>query len=104
MPRSILIVDDSPEIQALLAVRLREEGATLYQTLDPKQALALALRHAPDLVLLDVEMPGRSGFEVCKELKANEQTAPIPIIFLSGKLDQTAKVASSLSYCARGVR
>jgi diguanylate cyclase (GGDEF)-like protein len=91
--RSILIVDDSPDIHALLRVRLRDEDVELIQTLDPTQALSLALLHGPDLVLLDVDMPGRSGFDVCQELKTNPHTAPIPIIFLSGKLDQATKVA-----------
>jgi diguanylate cyclase (GGDEF)-like protein len=90
---SILIVDDSPDIHALLRVRLRDEGVELIQTLDPTQALSLALLHGPDLVLLDVDMPGRSGFDVCQELKTNPSTAPIPIIFLSGKLDQATKIA-----------
>ncbi|MEY4579381.1 MAG: Response regulator PleD [Pseudomonadota bacterium] len=93
MARTILIIDDSPDIHALLRVRLRDEGAELIPTADPLQALPLALAHQPDLVLLDVDMPGRSGFEVCKELKAHPETAPIPIIFLSGKLDQATKVA-----------
>jgi two-component system cell cycle response regulator len=93
VPRSILIVDDSADIQALLKVRLRAEGVELHRTLDPTQALQLALTHAPDVVLLDVDMPGRSGFDVCKELKANPITATIPIIFLSGNLDQATKVA-----------
>jgi two-component system cell cycle response regulator len=90
--RSILIVDDSADIQALLKVRLRDEGVELHRTLDPMQALQLALTLAPDVVLLDVDMPGRSGFDVCKELKANPATATIPIIFLSGNLDQATKV------------
>lgn len=93
MPRRILIVDDSPDIHALLRVRLRDEDVQLIQTVEPTQTVALALEHAPDLVLLDVEMPGVSGFEVCKQLKEQPDTAAVPIIFLSGKLDQATKVA-----------
>jgi PleD family two-component response regulator len=90
--RKILVVDDSPDIQALLKVRLRGERAELVQTLESEKALDLALAHSPDLVLLDVDMPGVTGFEVCKQLKANPKTAMIPVIFLSGKLDQATKV------------
>jgi diguanylate cyclase (GGDEF)-like protein len=90
--RKILVVDDSPDIQALLKVRLRGERADLVQTLESEKALDLALTHSPDLVLLDVDMPGVTGFEVCKRLKANPKTAMIPVIFLSGKLDQATKV------------
>ncbi|MET0387235.1 MAG: diguanylate cyclase [Polyangiales bacterium] len=93
MARTILIVDDSPDIHALLTVRLRDERAELCHTLDPLQALPLAHQHSPDLVLLDVDMPGRSGFDVCRDLKNDPQTAAIPIIFLSGKLDQATKIA-----------
>jgi diguanylate cyclase (GGDEF)-like protein len=91
--RSILIVDDSADIHALLKVRLRDERAELHQTLDPAQALPLAREHAPDLILLDVDMPGRSGFDVCRELKTDPGTSAIPVIFLSGKLDQATKIA-----------
>lgn len=93
MARTILIVDDSPDIHALLRVRLRDEDVQLIQTVDPAQSIPLALEHAPDLVLLDVDMPRTSGFDVCKQLKAHPDTAAIPIIFLSGKLDQATKVA-----------
>ena len=89
---TILVIDDSPDIHALLQVRLRDEGCELLQTLEPETALELALANAPDLVLLDVDMPGISGFEVCRRFKSNPLTAHIPIIFLSGMLDQAAKV------------
>lgn len=92
MARTILIVDDSPDIHALLTVRLRDERADLCHTLDPSQALPLARERAPDLVLLDVDMPGRSGFDVCRDLKGDPSTQAIPIIFLSGKLDQKTKI------------
>ncbi len=92
MMPSILVVDDSPDIHALLEVRLRSEGAVLRHALTPEAGLESARTQPPDVILLDVEMPGRSGFDVCKELKADPLTASIPVIFLSGQLDQRAKV------------
>ena len=88
----ILAVDDSSDLLALMARALAAE----YQVLtaeDGTAGIKAALgKPRPDLVLLDVEMPGLSGFEVCKMLKANHETADIPVIFLTGKTEKQAEV------------
>jgi len=82
----ILIVDDTPEMLAIAERMLREQYRT--RTADGgAQALKLALAEPPDLILLDVMMPGMSGFEVCRELKAREETKDIPVIFLTALND-----------------
>ena len=81
----ILAVDDDTDLIALMARALGSEYEVLTAT-DPGTAIELAAAQPrPDLILLDVEMPGASGFEVCQALKAEGPTADIPIIFLTGK-------------------
>ncbi len=80
---TILIIEDSL-VQALaLKGVLEEAGLTVLCATDGHQGLALADAQQPDAIILDLEMPGMSGFEVCRELKANPQTAAIPIVVLT---------------------
>lgn len=81
----VLVVEDSPEISAMMALTLQLEGYEVVQASDGVQALDATRTTAPDLILLDVMMPGLSGFEVAQALKANEATADIPIIFVTAK-------------------
>jgi len=83
----ILAVDDDTDLLALMARALGAEYQVLSAS-DPGTAIELAgASPRPDLILLDVEMPGASGFEVCQALKSELPTAGIPIIFLTGKND-----------------
>jgi DNA-binding response OmpR family regulator len=84
-PTLILVVDDSARDRELLARILEREGHTPILAPDGHQALALALQHKPDLVLLDVFMPGMDGLEVCRKLKADPATEGVPVIFLTGR-------------------
>ncbi len=81
---TVLIVDDSPSnirvMAAVLQERYRVKTATSGQ-----QCLDMALRHKPDLILLDIEMPGISGYETCRELKDMSETRDIPVIFVTGR-------------------
>lgn len=87
MKPSILTIDDSPEIHDLIDVRLAPEGVTLLHATDGDEGFEMAASHMPDLVLLDIVMPGSSGFEICQRLKSDPATASIPIIFLTGATD-----------------
>lgn len=81
----VLAVDDDEDLLALMA-RVLSASYTVKTATDGASALlAAAARPQPDLMLLDVEMKGMSGFDVCKALKANPATAHIPVIFLTGK-------------------
>ena len=82
----ILIVDDDTVILDFLIDLLQDEISVSY-TSDGTKALELAKLHKPDLILLDVMMPGMDGFEVCALLKADPETQHIPIVFLTGKTD-----------------
>ncbi len=89
----ILAVDDAEELLALMARALGEEYEVLTAA-DAGTAIQLAASEPrPELVLLDIEMPDVSGFEVCRALKADPTTAHIPVMFLTGKPEAEAQVA-----------
>jgi two-component system, cell cycle response regulator len=92
MSQIVLAIDDSPDIHRLLEVRLRPEGLVLQHALSSEEGLAKALAIKPDLILLDVDMPLLSGFEVCQRLKDDPVTASIPVIFLTGASAVQTKV------------
>lgn len=92
---TVLVVDDSPTIMAVLASLLSKE-AQILEAQGGEEGLRLARTHQPDLILLDVVMPGMDGFEVCRHLKADSRTRDIPVIFLSA-MTQEADEAMGLS-------
>ncbi len=79
----ILIVDDIPNNVQLLSSLLIQSGYSVRSAMSGQKTLKMARENPPDLILLDIMMPGMSGYEVCQQLKAIEQTKDIPIIFLS---------------------
>jgi CheY-like chemotaxis protein len=79
----ILVVDDDPEILAMLATRLDKRGYTTTTAADGNAALEAARKQHPDLMLLDVMMPGKSGWEVARALKQDPKTAKIKIVMVS---------------------
>jgi DNA-binding response OmpR family regulator len=85
---NILIVDDTPANLRLLSGMLAEQGYRVRLAPSGKLALMNAQAKSPDLILLDIKMPGMNGYEVCEQLKADPRTRDIPVIFLSA-LDQT---------------
>jgi CheY-like chemotaxis protein len=90
---SILIVDDAPDNRNLLAVMLANEGCELLTAASGEEALAMIARSAPNLVLLDVVMPGIAGDEVARAIKDNPQTKTIPVIMVTAHDDLDAKRA-----------
>ncbi len=79
----VMIVDDTPANLQLLAGLLEDEGYMVRPTRVPEMAIESALANPPNLILLDIMMPGMDGFEVCRQLKQNENTADVPIIFIT---------------------
>lgn len=86
-PANILIVDDVPENLRLLHGMLGEAGYAVRGVRSGEMALTAVSGKAPDLILLDINMPDMDGYEVCRRLKADDTTQAIPIVFLSA-LDQ----------------
>jgi len=93
---SILVVDDDPEIVSMLNTRLTKRGYKVTTASDGHRALELAKRERPDLVLLDVMMPGKSGWEVARALKQDPVTQPIKIIMVTAIGERTNEMTSSI--------
>lgn len=81
--RKILIVDDEPDVLKLLGERLEKAGYSVIRAREGKEAVELAVKNGPDLIILDIAMPGMDGSEVAAVLRANEKTKAIPILFLT---------------------
>jgi two-component system phosphate regulon response regulator PhoB len=92
MPLNILIVEDEPAIQELIAVNLEGAGHHALRAADSEQALAIIRQTLPDLVLLDWMLPGQSGLMVARHLRANARTRGIPIIMLTAKSAEQDKI------------
>ncbi len=92
MNQQLLIIDDSPQIHPLIRTILAEEPVDIQSATDPNYGLTLAASMHPDLILLDVEMPGMTGFEACRKLKENPETADVPVIFLTSVSEVKKKV------------
>jgi len=92
---SILLVDDNATNLQVLLQTLKPVGCKLLVAKDGEKALSMAHKSHPDLILLDIMMPGIDGFEVCRRLKTDPATADIPVIFLSA-LDETADKVKGL--------
>ncbi|NES24543.1 MAG: response regulator, partial [Symploca sp. SIO3E6] len=91
-PETILIVDDSEENLHLLTELLIEKEYEVRPALDGQSAIVAALAEPPDLILLDIVMPGIDGYQVCEQLKADQQTQDIPVIFLTALNEVSNKV------------
>ena len=87
----ILVVDDQVDNIELLSIMLTMQGYEVEQNSDGKLAIEMARSKSPDLILLDVCMPEISGFEICQELKSNQDTQNIPIIFLTALTEADSK-------------
>ncbi|WP_447589301.1 response regulator [Aquipseudomonas campi] len=83
----ILIVDDTPDNLALLSDALDDAGYMVLVALDGLSALNRIQRRRPDLILLDAMMPGLDGFETCRRIKAQPETADIPVLFMTALTD-----------------
>ena len=81
--KKILIVDDEPDVLMLLGERLSKAGYDVIKASGGQEAIETAQKESPDLIVLDIAMPGMDGSEVANALRAHPQTQDIPIIFLT---------------------
>jgi DNA-binding response OmpR family regulator len=93
--KTILIADDDVKLAEALTVRLESEGFTVISTQDAYQAVAIARRERPDLLLLDINMPAGSGFSVQQRVAEIDELADTPIVYITGEgsdsVDRTAR-------------
>lgn len=104
----ILIVDDVPQNIKLLSVTLSNHGYEIESAMNGAQAITLVQKDPPDLILLDIMMPGMDGYETCERLKADEKTRHIPVLFVSAIDDVKNKVrgfeVGAVDYIAKPFR
>lgn len=86
--RKLLIADDEAGVRSLVKMTLESGDYEILEAPDGAQALALAKQHRPELVLLDVSMPGPSGFEVCRAIKGDPQLEETKVIMLTAKAQE----------------
>lgn len=92
-PLSILVVDDNALNRKVIEISLSKEGYRVLSAHDGPSGRKIATEEIPDLILLDIKMPGEDGFQVMKALKSNSTTTSIPVIFLTGVTEMDAKLS-----------
>ena len=91
MPK-VLVVDDEKDIVELIAYNLENEGFSVAKAHDGESAIKMIKAKRPDLVILDLMLPGINGIDVCKTLRANPDTSDLPIVMLTAKADEVDKI------------
>ena len=92
MSQRILIVEDEPSISELIAINLLHDAYVVDRAFQADEATQLIRQTMPDLIILDWMLPGKSGVQFAKELRANEATAMVPILMLTAKSEEADKV------------
>ncbi|MEI8233939.1 MAG: response regulator [Verrucomicrobiota bacterium] len=92
MNPKILVADDEPDVLNLVAANLRAAGLDVLQAQDGPSALAAVREEAPNLLILDLMLPGMSGLEICRALKADPATAALPILMLTAKAEEVDRI------------
>ena len=87
MPKTILLADDSVTIQKVVAISFASEDVTVLTVDNGDDAIAKTREIRPDIVLADVVMPGKNGYEVCEAIKADPELAQIPVLLLTGTFE-----------------
>lgn len=104
----VLVVDDSPETLGMLNESLEQVGYTVLIALEGKQALTIAEKITPDIILLDAIMPNMDGFETCRHIKKNKQLEKVPVIFMTGLSDSDSIVkgleAGGVDYLSKPIK
>ena len=92
--QKILVVDDEPHIVNLVRLTLSGDKYEVYSAYSGKEAIELAKKISPNLIILDLMMPAVDGYQVCEEIRKDEQTANVPIMILSAKSQLADKFKS----------
>jgi DNA-binding response OmpR family regulator len=95
-PPVVLVADDDPEILSMLTLRLSKKGYSVLEASDGVQTLSVAREKKPDLIVLDVMMPGKNGWEVARELRTDAATQDIGIVMLTAIGERMNEMTSPL--------
>jgi two-component system alkaline phosphatase synthesis response regulator PhoP len=90
--KKILIADDEPDILEIISYNLHKEGYEVYTAADGNEALEKARHHHPDLIILDIMMPKKTGVEVCQILRTQPEFSQTLIIFLTALSDEAVQI------------
>lgn len=91
--KSIIVIDDEPDIAELISIHLTKAGYKVKSFADGEKFFqALQYSALPDLILLDLMLPGQDGFDICRQLRKQKETAQIPVIMLTAKDDEVDKI------------
>lgn len=86
---TVLIVEDEPDLREILRYNLEREGLKVIESEDGEAGLALLRKHLPNIVLLDIMLPGMDGVEICRSIKYDPQTRSIPVIMVTARGDES---------------
>ena len=92
MAKKILVVDDEKDLVELIAFNLEQEGYTVFKAWDGEQAMELVRTIKPDLIVLDLMLPGLSGFDICRRLRSKAETEHMPIVMVTAKGQDVDKI------------
>ena len=92
--KRVVVVDDEPSVGVAVRELLEPDGYEVEAPADPHSALPELLRAAPDLVILDVNMPGMSGWELCSLLRRQTATRSVPVLFLTGRQEVRDRITA----------
>jgi DNA-binding response OmpR family regulator len=96
MASTVLVADDDLEILKLIVRILRAKGVNVLEATDGEEALVLAQKHHPDLMILDVMMPGRTGWEVCRAVREDDTLKDVRVLMLTGIGERLNEMTSPL--------
>ena len=96
MAKKILVVDDEPDIMTVATARLSHLGYEIIEAADAEGALAILQKDTPDLILLDLLLPGMQGEDVCKKLKCDDRLKTVPVILFTASASDIPKVAREI--------
>lgn len=91
MAKKILVVDDEADLVKAIEIRLKAKGYEVLTAFDGEEALTMARRESPDLIILDIMLPKINGFKVCRLLKFDEKYQKIPVIMLTARTEEGDK-------------
>ena len=94
---SIMVVDDQEDFRDFIVTYLEDEGFSVLQAEDGDSALEMLSSQRPNLILLDVMMPHKNGYDVCRDIKTNPNTSDIPVVFVTAKNGLSDKLAGYIS-------
>ena len=106
--QSILIADDEADILEIISHNLQKEGYLVYTAQNGEDAVNMAFEKRPNLIILDVMMPKVDGMEACRQIKANQKTKDIPVLFLTARSEEFAEItgfeAGADDYISKPIR